>query len=403
MVKRKTSNQKQTMAKKNNAAPPAPTDKSFGITIAAALALTNDQAADEFAERANVRKLCFRDQGKLIYSMTTRGLAPGETVYSILRAKGVHENSIQNAKRAADVIADLVGAELVTEAELDAVITHAFCVNYKRCTAAKIPTDTLAAIIKAPNAGAEMECLAMNGKTLSEMETEAAAKADAAKAAEAAAAAEKQSAAEKAAADAAAAQAAAEKAAVDKAAAEKLAAENAAKEKELAAKSADADAKTSAAAKAAEQAAKDAAAAKEAAANAAEEKAAAEKLAAENAAKEKELAAKNAETEKRLQELKAAEEKAAAAAAAAPPPAPAPTKVEQANQQAAKDLMSSRAGKLPSPEEILQNLTAALTAVFSLPNEMLATVPDMLDAAKDEINQHLKTEKSKAIKAAKAA
>ena len=128
----------------------------------------------------------------------------GATDMANLRAKGVHENSIQNAKRAADVIADLVGAELVTEAELDAVITHAFCVNYKRCTAAKIPTDTLAAIIKAPNAGAEMECLAMNGKTLSEMETEAAAKADAAKAAEAAAAAEKQSAAEKAAADAAA-------------------------------------------------------------------------------------------------------------------------------------------------------------------------------------------------------
>ncbi|CAB4158414.1 hypothetical protein UFOVP736_79 [uncultured Caudovirales phage] len=380
------------MAKKNNAAPPAPS-QSFGLTIAAALALTNEEAADEFAHRANVRRLCFQDQGKLIHSMTSRGLAPGETVYSILRARGVNENSIQNAKRAADVIGELVGAELVTEAELDAVLTHRFAVDYMKCVKSKVPPESIAAIIKLPNAAAEIECLAANGKTLSQMEAETAAKVAAEKAAKEQAAAQEQADAEAAAAAAAEQAAAAEKAAKDKAAAEKQAAANAAKEKELAEKNAAVDKKSAAAKAAAEKAATDAAAAKESAEKAAADKAAAEKQALENAAKEKELAEKNAAAEKRLEELAAAEAKAAAAP---PPPAPVETPAAAATKAAAKELQSSREAKLPTPAEILQNLTNALAACFNLPAADLAMVPNMLAAASDDIKSHLTQKKAKA-------
>jgi hypothetical protein len=384
-----------------NAAPPASPSQSFGISIAAALLLTNEQAGDEFAQRANVRKLCFQDQGKLIHSMNERGLAPGETVYGLLRARGVGESSIQNAKRAADVIGELVGPGLVTEQELDAVLTHAFAVNYKRCSGAKVPPETLASIIKAPNAAAEIECLAMNGKTLSAMEAEATAKAAADKAAKDAAAASAKADAEAAAKAASDAQAASAKAAADAAAAEKLAAENAAKEKELEAKDKAVDKKSAAAKLAAEKAAADAATAKEQAEKAAADKAAAEKIAADNAAKEQELAEKSAAAEKRLAELADAEKKAAATAAATPPPpAPVSNPAAAATKAAAKELQSGRDAKLPTSTEILDNLAAAMSACFNLPPDMLAAVPNLLMAAAEEIESHLKqsapAEKSKA-------
>jgi hypothetical protein len=349
-------------------AEPSASSHGFGLTIAAALLLTPDQAADEFAERANVRRLCFQDQGKLIHSMNQTGLPSGETVYGILRARGVGESSIQNAKRAADVIAELVASELVSEAELDAVLTHRFAVDYKRCIAGKITAETIAEIVKQPNAAAEIECLAANGKTLSQMAADAETK----KAAAAQAIVDKQNADSTAAADAAA------KAATAKADAEKAKAAAAAAKAEAdkataaaTAEKAEAEKVKSAASTEKAEAAKATADATKSKDDAAALKAEAEKVKAAAAAEKAAAEKATADAEKRLAELAAAEKAAEKAAASSKP-------------------------KKPTPDDILQNLAAALAACFNLPMDSLAGVPNMLLAAAEEIEAHLEASTSKA-------
>jgi hypothetical protein len=349
-------------------AEPSASSHGFGLTIAAALLLTPDQAADEFAERANVRRLCFQDQGKLIHSMNQTGLPSGETVYGILRARGVGESSIQNAKRAADVISELVASELVSEAELDAVLTHRFAVDYKRCIAGKITAETIAEIVKQPNAAAEIECLAANGKTLSQMAADAETK----KAAAAQAIVDKQNADSTAAADAAA------KAATAKADAEKAKAAAAAAKAEAdkataaaTAEKAEAEKVKSAATTEKAEAAKATADATKSKDDAAALKAEAEKVKAAAAAEKAAAEKATADAEKRLAELAAAEKAAEKAAASSKP-------------------------KKPTPDDILQNLAAALAACFNLPMDSLAGVPNMLLAAAEEIEAHLEASTSKA-------
>jgi hypothetical protein len=349
-------------------AEPSASSHGFGLTIAAALLLTPDQAADEFAERANVRRLCFQDQGKLIHSMNQTGLPSGETVYGILRARGVGESSIQNAKRAADVIAELVASELVSEAELDAVLTHRFAVDYKRCIAGKITAETIAEIVKQPNAAAEIECLAANGKTLSQMAADAETK----KAAAAQAIVDKQNADSTAAADAAA------KAATAKADAEKAKAAAATAKAEAdkataaaTAEKAEAEKVKSAASTEKAEAAKATADATKSKDDAAALKAEAEKVKAAAAAEKAAAEKATADAEKRLAELAAAEKAAEKAAASSKP-------------------------KKPTPDDILQNLAAALAACFNLPMDSLAGVPNMLLAAAEEIEAHLEASTSKA-------
>ena len=349
-------------------AEPSASSHGFGLTIAAALLLTPDQAADEFAERANVRRLCFQDQGKLIHSMNQTGLPSGETVYGILRARGVGESSIQNAKRAADVIAELVASELVSEAELDAVLTHRFAVDYKRCIAGKITAETIAEIVKQPNAAAEIECLAANGKTLSQMAADAETK----KAAAAQAIVDKQNADSTAAADAAA------KAATAKADAEKAKAAAATAKAEAdkataaaTAEKAEAEKVKSAASTEKAEAAKATADATKSKDDAAALKAEAEKVKAAAAAEKAAAEKATADAEKRLAELAAAEKAAEKAAASSKP-------------------------KKTTPDDILQNLAAALAACFNLPMDSLAGVPNMLLAAAEEIEAHLEASTSKA-------
>jgi hypothetical protein len=349
-------------------AEPSASSHGFGLTIAAALLLTPDQAADEFAERANVRRLCFQDQGKLIHSMNQTGLPSGETVYGILRARGVGESSIQNAKRAADVIAELVASELVSEAELDAVLTHRFAVDYKRCIAGKITAETIAEIVKQPNAAAEIECLAANGKTLSQMAADAETK----KAAAAQAIVDKQNADSTAAADAAA------KAATAKADAEKAKAAAAAAKAEAekatataTAEKAEAEKVKSAATTEKAEAAKATADATKSKDDAAALKAEAEKVKAAAAAEKAAAEKATADAEKRLAELAAAEKSAEKSTASSKP-------------------------KKPTPDDILQNLAAALAACFNLPMDSLAGVPNMLLAAAEEIEAHLEASTSKA-------
>jgi hypothetical protein len=363
-------------------AEPSASSHGFGLTIAAALLLTPDQAADEFAERANVRRLCFQDQGKLIHSMNQTGLPSGETVYGILRARGVGESSIQNAKRAADVISELVASELVSEAELDAVLTHRFAVDYKRCIAGKITAETIAEIVKQPNAAAEIECLAANGKTLSQMAADAETK----KAAAAQAIVDKQNADSTAAADAAA------KAATAKADAEKAKAAAATAKAEAEKATAAATAEKAEAEKVKSAATTEKAEAEKVKAAASTEKAEAAKATADATKSKDDAAALKAEAEK--VKAAAAAEKAAAEKATAD----AEKRLAElaAAEKAAEKSTASSKPKKPTPDDILQNLAAALAACFNLPMDSLAGVPNMLLAAAEEIEAHLEASTSKA-------
>ena len=94
--------------------------------------------------------------------------------------------------------------------------------------------------------------------------------------------------------------------------------------------------------------------------------AAAEKAAAEKA---------TADAEKRLAELAAA---------------------EKAAEKATEKSTASSKPKKPTPDDILQNLAAALAACFNLPIDSLAGVPNMLLAAAEEIEAHLEAPTSNA-------
>ena len=352
------------MATKPKAVLTAPSP-SFGISIAAALLLTPDECADEFAARANVRRLCFQDQGKLIYGMNEIGLPAGETVYSLLRKRGVNDSSIQNAKRAADVIAELVGTKLLTEQQLDAVLTHRFAVDYKRCISGKVTAEAIAEIVKLPNAAEEIECLAANGKTLAEMQADVKAKADASAAKIVADATAATEAANAAAATAAKAETDKADAKTAKAAAETAAANATTAKAAAAAEKVEAEKATATATTAKATAAAAKAEAEKATAAAVTVKAEAEKATATATTAKAEAEKSNAAAEKRLAELATAEKKAVAA------------------------LMSGRDGKLLSPTEIITRLTEAIAACFELPAKELKGVPNLLLTAAEEIESHL--------------
>ncbi len=175
--------------------------------------MTPAKAADAVGERYQTKRRVFVEMGKLVDHLDHANLRNGQTVYGILKSRGVPESSVNNCRLVATFIDTFVRPGLVSETRMDEIITYRIANQCSRMikgkTEGSMPPEQLAEIINAGDKAAifdELECIGEHGMTLADKEkADAEAEAEAKRVAEANAAAEKaeQEAAAKAAADAA--------------------------------------------------------------------------------------------------------------------------------------------------------------------------------------------------------
>lgn len=149
-----------------------------GLTLADVESLTAAATADLFAAKMQVMRRAFVENGKLIYHLDSIKLRAGQTVYGLLKSRGVSEGSIHSARTVANLIAGLVVAGHVTEARFDEVVTFRTArlgdLLLKGKGRITLKPEQLAAILQNGDSsavGSELECLHEHGLTIAERET----------------------------------------------------------------------------------------------------------------------------------------------------------------------------------------------------------------------------------------
>jgi hypothetical protein len=151
--------------------------KSTGLMLADVASLTAAATADQIAAQSKVINRAFVDRGKLIYHLDSIKLRAGQTVYGMLKSRGVSEGSIHSARTVANLISALVVPGHVPEEKFDAVITFRTArigdLILKGKSKVKLAPEALATILLSGNTaavGAELDCLHDHGMTIAERE-----------------------------------------------------------------------------------------------------------------------------------------------------------------------------------------------------------------------------------------
>jgi hypothetical protein len=93
------------------------------IQLADIAGFTVAQAASGFADRHVASTRIFVEMGKFANHIENQKLKPGQTLYGILKAKGVPEGTVNNARQASKFIQKFVHTGLVSEKRFDEIIT----------------------------------------------------------------------------------------------------------------------------------------------------------------------------------------------------------------------------------------------------------------------------------------
>ena len=93
------------------------------IQLADIAGFTVAQAASGFADRHVASTRIFVEMGKFANHIENQKLKPGQTLYGILKAKGVPEGTVNNARQASKFIDKFVHTGLVSEKRFDEIIT----------------------------------------------------------------------------------------------------------------------------------------------------------------------------------------------------------------------------------------------------------------------------------------
>lgn len=148
------------------------------LSLAEAEKLSVADTVSQFAGRVQSRRRMFVEQGKLVYHLDNVKLPRGQSIYSILKAGGIPEGSVQQARMTADCIAELVIPGHLTEARFDELITYRIARQARRLfqgkAAVTMTTAEVAAILATGNPaaiGEELDCLCEHGMTISARET----------------------------------------------------------------------------------------------------------------------------------------------------------------------------------------------------------------------------------------
>jgi flagellar biosynthesis GTPase FlhF len=171
-----------------------------GLSLADVQQLTAASTADLFAAKMKQIRRAFVENGKLVYHLDTMKLRAGQSVYGLLKSRGVSEGSIHSARTVANLITALVIPGHVPEDKFDATVTFRtarlgdLLLKGKGKDGFKMEAEALAAVFLSGAAvGEELECLHEHGQTIAEREASIkATEAEATAKAEAAAAAEKE-------------------------------------------------------------------------------------------------------------------------------------------------------------------------------------------------------------------
>jgi len=149
-----------------------------GLMLADVAGLTAAQTADQIAAQSKVINRAFVDRGKLIYHLDNIKLRAGQTVYGMLKSRGVSEGSIHSARTVANLITALVVPGLVPEEKFDSTMTFRTArlgdLLLKGKGKAKVDATQLATILLSGDTatvGSELECLHEHGMTIAERET----------------------------------------------------------------------------------------------------------------------------------------------------------------------------------------------------------------------------------------
>jgi hypothetical protein len=147
------------------------------LSLAEASSLTVSTVSRMFAIEYQGRRRSFVIQGKLVYQLENSKLPKGQSIYSLLKAEGVPEGSVHQAKMTADMLGALVVPGHLSESRFDEVITFNVARQARKLWQGKgkIKMDALAlanlmAEGTSAQIGAELECLVEHGQTLAQRE-----------------------------------------------------------------------------------------------------------------------------------------------------------------------------------------------------------------------------------------
>ena len=171
-------------AVKKPAATEAPAASEVILSLADAAKLSVADTVSQFAGHVASRRRSFVAQGKLIHHLDNVKLPRGQSIYSILKAGGIPEGSVQQARMTADCIAEMVIPGHLPEARFDEVITYRIARQARRLfqgkAAVTMTAAEVAAILATGEATAifeELDCLAEHGMTIAAREAHLAEKA----------------------------------------------------------------------------------------------------------------------------------------------------------------------------------------------------------------------------------
>ncbi len=171
-------------AVKKPAATEAPAASEVILSLADAAKLSVADTVSQFAGHVASRRRSFVAQGKLIHHLDNVKLPRGQSIYSILKAGGIPEGSVQQGRMTADCIAEMVIPGHLPEARFDEVITYRIARQARRLfqgkAAVTMTPAEVAAILATGEATAifeELDCLAEHGMTIAAREAHLAEKA----------------------------------------------------------------------------------------------------------------------------------------------------------------------------------------------------------------------------------
>lgn len=157
---------------------PAKKTQSAPISLEEISGMTTAQTANAIGERYQTRRRTFVEMGKLIYHLESAcKLKKGQTVYGLLKGKGVPESSVNNCRLVARFIETFVRPELVSETRMDEIITFRIANVTHRIVSGKtdghMSAEQLAGLLaegEKSAIGDELDCIAEHGMTIADKE-----------------------------------------------------------------------------------------------------------------------------------------------------------------------------------------------------------------------------------------